>query len=424
MVAQRNKYGKLRGVCLNKRINYQCFLLWFFVLTFWFLLTPGAANAADFRKGEIVTVSQPVDDDIYITGKNLNVRAKITGDFTGFGRSVIINDTVNGDIVAACEQMELNGYCSDDIRFAGRSLKISGNVKGDIIAFGKEITIDKNVVIEGDLIVYGESVNLEGIVRGKITISCENADIDAKVGEEMVIKAASLNLAGEFRGPSTISSNEFLADNSRTKFYKNVKYWSEEGKMDFTGMLENGAVASFDPSLEIKDDHWKDHGMHILWFGAGILMSFLLCLVLFNYFFSSSFSYAGSILTNNFAKSLGWGTLYFVFMPALIFIMAVIVIGIPVAVLLFFVYLLSILFSPVISALVLANYIKIKGNLNWGFWKVTMLSLLLLIMMNAALLIPFIGFLLLIILILSSSGALILKLLIYNRKSRRVTVNQ
>ncbi len=59
----------------------------------------------------------------------------------------------------------------DDLYLFGNTITIDGTVKGDVIAFGSTITIGQTGVVEGDLMGAGQSVIVNGQVQDDARIA-------------------------------------------------------------------------------------------------------------------------------------------------------------------------------------------------------------------------------------------------------------
>ncbi len=81
---------------------------------------------------------------------------------------------------------------NDDLYVTGETVVINGTVKGDVIAFARTITI--NGAIEGDLIAAGQAIIINGVVQDDARIAGAALFIGekAKIGSDIVSAGASL----------------------------------------------------------------------------------------------------------------------------------------------------------------------------------------------------------------------------------------
>jgi cytoskeletal protein CcmA (bactofilin family) len=91
----------------------------------------------------------------------------------------------------------------DDLYLAGETVTIDGTVKGDAVLAGKQVTVNGNV--EGDLIAAGQVITLNGTVRDDVRIAGQVLILDnkARVGDDLIAAGASL----ENKAGSTVGGN-------------------------------------------------------------------------------------------------------------------------------------------------------------------------------------------------------------------------
>lgn len=379
------------------------------------LLVVTEIKGAVFEKGNTINISESINDDLYTGGDEITVNATVNGDLIGYGRVFYLNDTITGDVVVASEQMEVKGVVLDDIRFAGRIIRISGEIRGDLIVFAAEVIIDKGAKVYGDIVLNAGKVTAGGTVGGSARIRSETANIGGSIAEGGDIKASkALSVYGEIKGRSAIASNSIQLNHDRARFDGDVEYWTEKGEMNFGNTLVGGK-ALYNPDLAVEKRDYM--GLYPQAFFLGFILLAFLCLLFFHYLFSATFLGAASHLRAEPVKSLGWGALYFFGMPALIFLLVMMIIGIFLAIFLFFFYLFSIFFGMVITSLVISDYIRLKGNKEWGFWQISFIALLVLVVMNILFLVPVIGFLAIVVLTFMAFGSIILRLTEKRRKA-------
>ena len=102
------------------------------------LLLAGPVLAAEFETGDVITIDEDVDDDLYVAGSEITVNATIHGDLIAVGGEITINGTVEGDFWAAAGRIRIYGTVTDDVRMAGSDLILSstGQVGDDLFGAG------------------------------------------------------------------------------------------------------------------------------------------------------------------------------------------------------------------------------------------------------------------------------------------------
>lgn len=133
-------------------------------------LTVGVA-AAETRTGGTIVVEEDetVDEDLQAFGGTVVVRGTVNGDVEAFAGSVVVTGTVNGDLSAF-----------------GGSVRVAGDVTGDLEAVGGDVFVEEGATVGGNLEAAGGSVTLDGTVEG-----------DAEVGADRFSLGSSARVGGD-----------------------------------------------------------------------------------------------------------------------------------------------------------------------------------------------------------------------------------
>jgi len=128
-------------------------------------------TVAENRTGGTVVVEQgqTVNEDLTASGGTVIIRGTVNGDLQAFAGNVVITGTVDGDVNA----------------FSG-NVRIAGRVTNDVQAFGGNVFVDPGADIGGDLAAAGGVVQLDGAVGG-----------DTRVGASEFSIGPNADLAGD-----------------------------------------------------------------------------------------------------------------------------------------------------------------------------------------------------------------------------------
>ena len=97
------------------------------------------AHAFEARSGEVVIpASETVADDIYLTGRRVDIAGTVQGDVVVAAADIIISGQVTGDVIAAGRSITLSGTLGDDARITGAVLRVldGADIGGDVVASG------------------------------------------------------------------------------------------------------------------------------------------------------------------------------------------------------------------------------------------------------------------------------------------------
>lgn len=345
-------------------------------------------NAAEFRvpTGEndsIIISETETPKNLYTAGGNITVNAPVTGDLTIAGGQVMVTGDVADSLLAAGGTVSVRGDIGRTARVTGGDVTISGTVGGDLLIAGGSVIITSDAVINGDLLIAGGQVTLDGIVKGvvraatgSLALNSSVGSLYAEVGTLTIGSRAVINgdLIYTANAPAVIDSNATITG---------VTTYSES-------KAPNSAIA------------------HFLTVSSLMTMLGMILLLLLLIRFRPQFSY--SIWTRSMsspANTIGYGALGIFIAPLVLLAIAVTVVGLPIAIVLFFLWLTLLLLAMIYAQLILGMWIVQKltktatASLDWQAAVVGVLA------SGVLGLIPFIGWLINFILFLLAFGVLL-----------------
>lgn len=234
-----------------------------------------------FQAGEEVNITTAVHHNLYAAGGKITVSAPVRGDLMAVGGSVIVRDRIDGDL----------------------------------IVMGGDVTIDQAVIIGQDLVVMAGQVSIHGDVAGSMMARGGKLTLEGVCQGDLDIQGGEAKINGTVRGVSTLAA-ESIALGADAKLYGHVNYWTEEGEVDFTSALMEGAQASFDDTLSLEESSfWVNEPFAWFPFMLAYLLSALLVITLLHILLPKVMEKSGSILNREAARSFGYGALYFLAVP-------------------------------------------------------------------------------------------------------------
>lgn len=342
--------------------------------------------------GKDVVIDTEQTDDIYIAGEQIELEAVVKGDVVAAGGTIILNDSIYGDFISAGGDLTLKGPISDDVRVAGGKLIIDSEVGDDLVVFGGEVLITEKACIKGKLLCFAGKVTVDGEVVGALNV-----------------RGGAIFINGTIRGPSKIVGEDIVIG-STARFYDDVEYYTDDGKLNFNGKLVN-ANAQFNEDLveESSQLSLRTLGTASLKLWAYYVLSAFLVILVLHALFKNAFSSAVEGIENNLGKSFGFGLLYLFGIPFLILFAFLMVIGIPIGLFATGVFVFSLFFGHLVAAILIAYYLRNKNEKDWGFWGITLLALGCAVLLRALTIIPFVGIIISIVVLSITYGALSLQ---------------
>ena len=279
-------------------------------------VTTQSSSAAQFRTGGRSTIgaSETINDDIYISGGDNTIDGTINGDVFVAGGTVRVNGTVNGDLFIAGGTISINGTVSDDARISGGQITIQGKIGSDLLVYGGDIAIEKEATVAGTTKAAAGQMRVAGTLR----------DLDAAVGA------------------LTIASTSTIAGN--------LKYMSNREASIATDSKISGDVTKIQPRTSQQD--YKTQRLILSTIASIAAASLLIWL------FPNKIAQIGHDTRENFGPNLVWGLGTLFGLPLIISIFLITVVGIPIGLILLFLFSVILLFGKAASIVAAGQWVE------------------------------------------------------------------
>jgi hypothetical protein len=165
------------------------------------LAMPGAAAAQE--TGDLLVKKGLQRSDQYLAGNTVDVHGEVAGDLTMAGVQAGLDGIVRGDVNAAGLVVHVGGVVGDDVRVLGAQVTVQGWVADALLAAGGEVTVVKNSRIGGNAMLAGRRVIERGDVAGTLDVAASHVEIDGEIGgvarirSDEVVVGPSARLAGD-----------------------------------------------------------------------------------------------------------------------------------------------------------------------------------------------------------------------------------
>ncbi len=368
--------------------------------------TTGVAFAAEVKPNEVMT--KIFGGDRYVFGQIVSLDDESPKDVMVLGTSVSIASPVTGTVQAAGRTVVINAPIKGGARIGAETVEISKNIDGNLIVVGKAVHIAKNVVIGGSVLLFsGESAVIDGTINGNLEAYGEAVSLNGAILGNADIQVQSLALKGTVSGDSVIAAETFDVEPSAS-IEKNLRYWQALGVRDFGAMVKG--KSTFDPTLAHETSQRVESAGLI----AGVFAAFsifsifsaALMLGLLLFFTKTLFRDSAKFLLGNTGKSFLIGIIYFLVTPIAALLLMFTFIGIPLGLAVFVLYVVSIFFARIMTAMVFARLIELKYKKKWSNMVVFFVSLGLYIALKIIGAVPF-GWVVLLVLVAGGYGSLL-----------------
>lgn len=347
----------------------------------------GLVNAHVFQTGANVKTDQgqKIDHTFFASGQTVNINSEVEGDVFCAGQTINITGKVHGDVICAGQTVNITGSVDGDVRIAGQTVIISSNVGGNATIAGQTFTLAPEASIEGDITLGSEKGVFNGTVGRDIAVGGSNVIIANKVGRDIKGNIENLELTTSARVTG------------------NINFTSEKDIVKVGGAEVGGKVTRSDLSEEDKSNDGGMFAFGIGWFIYWFLATLLIAMVLALLFPRMLQTLSDRAFPTPW-KALLTGFLASIAIPTILILIAITVVGLPLALVGGLLWLLIVLISGPLSGYYLGRLILRNSR-----------RPLLIMLVGASILlvlyfIPFIGFLALLLALWTGSGMLLLEL--------------
>ncbi len=277
---------------------------------------PEAARAAaDVRLDQSVHVGpdEVLEQSLVTSGESLVVEGRIAGNLVAFCERVAIRGVVEGDVWVLTREFELGGRVEGTVHAFGGSSRISGTVERGLYAGSDRLTIEPDAVVSRDAVVVSDRFVHEGTIGRDLTGGIARGEIQGRIGRHAEFWSEQITvMAGSVVGGDLVAHVDEEED-ARI----------DEGA-EVAGTLQ---VLPGDPALQMRS-HYEQPAFYLwrlVWlaaaFGVGLLLHTLV----------PSLFEAGVASGAEFFRALGLGFAFGILAPMVLAVVALTVVGIPLA---------------------------------------------------------------------------------------------
>lgn len=150
----------------------------------------------------IVRAEDTFTEDVYVASQSGRVEGTIEGDLVIATGSLVISGTVTGDVYALASgrvSVESGGVIGGSLRGAARDVVVVGAVSDDVAVAALSTSIDRGPGVEvgRDLVAFGGSVTVSGDVGRNVRGRMVNAAISGTIGRDLDVAVERLVVKGD-----------------------------------------------------------------------------------------------------------------------------------------------------------------------------------------------------------------------------------
>lgn len=356
--------------------------------TFLLLIFVGARAQAwtEFKSGNSADVpaGETLDSSLWAGARTIEIAGTVNGDVFCGAMTLNISGTVKGDVICGAQTVNISGTVEGDVRIGAQTVNISGAVSGNATVAAQTITTDSQSSIGGDASFGGADAYLNG-----------------SIGRDLAIGSNTLRLSGSVNRDIKGTVNQITLTKT-AKVGGGIKYTSKDKIVIADGAAVGGEVTQKLPDEGKKA--WVTFGF----FGNALALILALLLLITALILTALFPQLVHAVSNQGMRRPWWvlltGFLAGIFVPIIIVLLMLTVIGIPLGILLLLGWLLIALSSGWFT-------VYYVGRTVWHSQRnpllITLVGGVILLILF---MIPFIGFLLMLVSLWIGSGMVLLAL--------------
>ena len=302
------------------------------------LALPATVLAADINNTGNITLAKGDNrtGNYYVTGQTVTINGDVTGDVVCAGQTVVINGSVGGDVICGAQTLTINGAVGGSIRGAGQALSVNGTVGRNVTLAAQAFVLGSAARVGGDLVAASQTALIGAPVGQDLYVAAQDLQINASVGGNVTAYVGTLKVAGT----AAIAGN--------LDYTSSLSYSVD--KANVAGKISHHTPAQGDNVRYSASDIFA---MLVYWIAAA-LMGILIAIWLFPRFVRS----VTTAMMTRWQASILWGVVVLLGGPIVLLILALTVVGLPVAIVLGVLWLLAILSSGLFAGVAI-------GRLTW-----------------------------------------------------------
>ena len=121
------------------------------------------------------------DNIYYATGENLNLKAQMKDDVYLAGFNIDISGPVDGDVIVIGSKVVINSEIKGNLRVIGRTVIFNGKVDKNVTIIGEMVTISTGAEIGQSLIVAGNNIAIDGKITKNIYGGASNLSLNGEI---------------------------------------------------------------------------------------------------------------------------------------------------------------------------------------------------------------------------------------------------
>ena len=309
-----------------------------------------------FVSGDILFVNGNYQKDVYIFGNEVNVDAEVGGDLFVAGQKVNIKGKVGGNLYVASNEAVIDATIAGSMRGAFTTGSIKGSVVHNITIIGTNIISD--VQVGWHTAILGKNLQLNGSAE-RWDIEGEYISFSGKSGGDVYIKNSNKNGQSQIMSETRIDSTLYYSGDTILD------------KKEGAEILGGTVIQTYQRPAQ------SDYGYaQIFWWLVYVFGMMVVGLIIIS-LLGKKISVMTDLYSTQKFSSIGSGLLILFLTPLVCVVLLLTLIGIPLSIFLFILYLVSFYISQIFVSIWLGGVLLERFsskpklttiNKNYLFW--------------------------------------------------------
>ena len=273
-------------------------------------------------------------------------------------RRARIEGTVDGDLIVFCESLDISGHVTGDVINFSQSARISGQVDGNVRGANNNLTITGTV--GKNMMTFEETLTIDpsGKVGGSLTSFAANLGMEGNVGRDALLFTAHANLSGKIGGGVRAKGDSLIIGS--TAVIDGPVHFEGHNRPEVSSSAKLASPVDF-KQME-KRESYRESGYYIwqvIWAPAFILFGLVLFALM------PKFSQEAVAGAEQIGVTAGLGVLVLFGVPIAAIIACITVVGLFIGISTLFVWYASLYFAQIIVGAVIGQWLMGRTNELW-----------------------------------------------------------
>ena len=146
---------------------------------------PSAHARGKVESGDTITQSQVVHGSYFGSGSNVQLTNTVEGDAYIVGQNVTISGTVTGDLLVAAQTVTVNGTIEGNAHILAQTVTVTGPIKGSLSTTAQTLTLNESAKVGQDVAFATQTAILRGSVGRDIQAFVQSFTLSGSVGRDV-----------------------------------------------------------------------------------------------------------------------------------------------------------------------------------------------------------------------------------------------